>query len=353
MDETLRRQTYVKALRGETSPAEPTKASLIGALRDPQFYKDMAGNVPDVMKGLGAQTLGAPTDIASMLMRPMGYNVPPEQTVGSTEWIGNKLGADTKGLPFQISSMLPTDASDIAKYAVVAPAIARGLNTAKKLPVDELFNAAVKNTPGASITPDGLLMRVQRSQAPEQVGMPSLRGGVFYLPEGAAQAKHYSTGKSGYGGSEKIAGETLFSNPLFVKGATGGKAPEGAFDQLGGKGAYQAMRTEALKVFGGYNSTPQQKAAFADEFLDKYAPELSGMGAEIVRNSSKGNQLPYALQEAAVASAVRRAGHDAVLGYSTSTKTRQPFISEVFDVRERSYPDKFGSPADVWESFEK
>lgn len=223
---------------------------------------------------------------------------------------------------------------------IVSPKVAKGLSHPTNLPADDIFTQAVKNTPGARVAEDGLYMNVMRGQKPEMGLMPSVRGGVFYLPEGAPQMKHYSTGKNGYGGTERITGETLIKNPLFVKGATGGKAPESAFDSLLGKGSYNSMRNDALKVYGGWNASKQQKYQLAEDFLDKYAPEMSGMGAYIVDNSGQGNQLAYALQEAAVASAARSAGHDAVVGYSKGKQG--PFLSELFDVRESSYPDKFG-----------
>ena len=87
-----------------------------GPLGDPYFYRDMVRNVPDVVRGLGAQTLGAPVDLMTMAMKPFGYRVPSDQVVGSTDYIGQKLGANVRGLPFQISSMLPTDASDLMRY---------------------------------------------------------------------------------------------------------------------------------------------------------------------------------------------------------------------------------------------
>jgi hypothetical protein len=173
---------------------------------------------------------------------------------------------------------------------------------------------------------------------------------VFYLPEGAAQGKYYSTGKNGYGGGEKITGETLVSNPLFAKGGTGGKVPESAFDSLQGKGAYQKMRKDALDVNWGRPGLYADKGPSIESFLDKYAPELADYGDYIIQNSKKGNQLAYALQEAAVASAVRNAGHDAVVGYSKGKNG--PFLSEVFDVRESHYPDKFGG-SEVWPSLLK
>jgi hypothetical protein len=237
-----------------------------------------------------------------------------------------------------------------ALTGIVSPNVARLLSTKRELPNTELFQSAVANTPGAAVVDDGLQMRLMRNQKPDQNDMPSVRGGVFYLPDGAQQAKHYSTGKNGYGGTDRITGETLINNPLFVKGATGGKAPEGAFDLLNGKGAYQQMRSDALDVNWGRRTGG---GTDIESFLEKYAPELKGQGQYILENSKEGNQLAYALQEAAVASAARRAGHDAVIGYSTARSTKQPFISEVFDVREKNYPDKGGAPSEVWESFRK
>lgn len=221
---------------------------------------------------------------------------------------------------------------------IVSPKTAMGLNVNKSLPSGDIFDDAVRNTKGAAITDDGLLMRVARSQKPEQGNMESVRGGVFYLPEGAQQMKYYSTGRNGYGGNEKISGETLLRNPIFSKGGTGGKAPESAYDSLLGKGAYQKMRSEALDVNWGRRSGG---GIDIEDFLSKYAPDMSGMGQYILENSKNGNQLAYALQEAAVSSAVRKAGHDAVLGFSKGKSGH--FISELFDVRESHYPDKFGT----------
>lgn len=122
---TTLRELMAKGLLAEPkNKLRPEKPSLLGALRDPLFYKDMAGNVPDTLRGLLAQTAGAPVDIATTAMRPFGYNVPSERVVGGTDWIGQKLGADTNKLPFQISSMIPSDASDLMKYGGAAMALA-------------------------------------------------------------------------------------------------------------------------------------------------------------------------------------------------------------------------------------
>lgn len=227
---------------------------------------------------------------------------------------------------------------------IVPVETAKAIKMPVNLPTDDVFRKAVENTPGASITDEGLVMNIMRKQKPQQAETESVRGGVFYLPEGSASMKYYG-GSSGYGGTEKIAGETLYKNPLFVKGATGGKAPEVAYDELVGKGAYQEMRKDALRVRHPelisdkrYNLSD---AITAEQFLEKYAPDLKGMGDYIFYNSREGNQLAYALQEAAVAQKARDAGYDSVIGYSKK-RTGDPVISEVFDVREAIYPSQSG-----------
>lgn len=300
----------------------------------PGYWEGVKGDIDSGMRN----------QLARSIMAVVQHSPEMQNNLGITPTRGESRNAI---MDYMAAMPMNTESLSGAFGAIVSPMKAKTLNTLMKLPDDDIFRQAIANTPGAHITNDGLLMNIQRGQQPNQSMRPSVRGGVFYLPEGAAQMKHYSTGKQGYGGPEKIKGETLVTNPLFVKGGTGGKAPESAYDSLQGKGSYQSMRNDALKVLG-YNLPKNEMASRADEFLDKYAPEMSGMGEYIVKSSTKGNQLPYALQEAAVSSAVRKAGHDSVLGYSKGKNGY--FVSELFDVRESSYPDSFGG-SKIFDSF--
>jgi len=224
---------------------------------------------------------------------------------------------------------------------------AKGLGTKLNLPNDPEFLQAVQNTPNAQITNEGLLMQLARSQKPEQAGEISGRTGVFYLPEGSKSMTHYkhkpTAPNQTYGGSELFSGETLYKNPLFIKGATGGKAPQNAYDQLLGKGAFEKMRSDVLQA-GAVRSIPSSRLSEAEkidrikETLGQYGGDPS-MAENIYKNSSAGNQLAYAMQEHIVANAVRNAGYDSVLGYSKK-RTGDPFLSEVFDLREKTYPSK-------------
>lgn len=218
---------------------------------------------------------------------------------------------------------------------IVPPSVANEMGMATTLPKDDIFAQAVANTPSARISDEGLHLNLMRKQKPEQAMTESVRSGVFYLPEGSANIKHYG-GFNSYGGTDKITGETLYKNPLFVKGATGGKAPENAYLQLTDPNELRKMQTAAMKAIGQGRTNIDE----VQNFLDAYAPDLSDYAHYIADNSQQGNQLRYALQEAAVAQKVRDAGYDAVIGHSKGKQG--PFISEVFDVRESHYPNQYG-----------
>lgn len=229
----------------------------------------------------------------------------------------------------------------------ITPEQAMATNVPVEMPATPEFGEAVGNTPGAQVTENGLLIDLVRFQKPEQEGAQAIRTGVFYLPAGSKQVTGYKGGNKTYGGTEKFEGQTLIRRPLFVKGATGGKAPEAAYDQLKGKGAYQAMRDEVLNAGRNYAETRAEKAQRVAAVLAKYGADPS-LAFEIVNNSTQGNQLAYAVQENIVAHAVREAGYDAVVGYSKAKGANR--ISEVFDVREQTFPAR-GMESEVAEVF--
>lgn len=232
---------------------------------------------------------------------------------------------------------------------VVPVDVAKKLNF-KSSPVSDVLKQAVGNTPSASIDADGhLVLKVLRNQLPDQEMVESVRGGVFYLPEGSKYARYYNgTTNNNYGGRQAIEGETAFKNPLVVRGQTGGKAPENAYNQLmGDKKAYKNLEADVMQVINASWMRNKDLQAYYDlvnRYLDKHAPEMKNYADYILANSSKGNQLKYALQEAAIASAARKAGHDGIIGYSEGRGSNKgkPFLSEIFDVRENKYPSPDG-----------
>lgn len=231
------------------------------------------------------------------------------------------------------------------QYAQVSPDQARAIDMPVEMPSDPLFAEAVANTPGASITDEGLIIDLVRYQKEEQSGSTSVRTGVFYLPTGSATAKHYKGGKNGYGGRVEVRGETLIKRPIFVKGATGGKAPEAAYDAIKGKGAYEAMRSAAMKVVMAQKNRQEE---FGYNFLEEYGAD-GNIIYDILPASTQGNTLAYALQENVVAHAVREAGYDAVIGHTKAGG--KSVLSEVFDVREIDYPTP-GETATLHPQFE-
>lgn len=238
----------------------------------------------------------------------------------------------------------------------VSPDQARDTNVPVEMPTDTVFGEAVGNTQGAKVTPDGLLIDLVRFQKPEQEGAQAIRTGVFYLPKGSANAKHYRVTPTtkianAYGGTEKMEGQTLLRRPLFVKGGTGGKAPEAAYDAIKGKGAMKVLDKAVMDVVtsrGFMNRIdPDSFLMKVEQFLGDFGGDR-GLAWEIIANSKQGNTLRYALQEHVIAHAVRDAGYDSVVGYSKGKAGAS--ISEVFDLREQTFPSNVLS-AQIHERF--
>lgn len=242
------------------------------------------------------------------------------------------------------------------EFEQISPEQAMSLNYETKMPDDLVFAEAVANTPGAEITDDGLLIDLVRFQKVEQEGAQAIRTGVFYLPVGSPNTKHYRTtpttkAPNAYGGTEKLEGQTLIRRPLFVKGATGGKAPEAAFDVIKGKGAMKALDKAVMDVVTSRGWMNKMADDLFEERVQQFLSDNGGdpgLAWEIIQNSKAGNTLRYALQEHVIAHAVRDAGYDSVVGYSKGKAGT--FISEVFDVREQTYPAR-GMDSQVHDKF--
>lgn len=236
----------------------------------------------------------------------------------------------------------------IYKLAIISPETAELLNIDVNLPQDEIFKRAVENTKGTKITDKGLEIDLIRNQHPDQGGQYSIRSGVFYQPQGSHNKYPYR-GKSGYGGQETIRGKTLLKKPIFVKGATGGKAPQMAYDLINGKGAYQSMRTEVLDKTSYYAIGTHGTY----DLLKKYGGDVN-LSEEIERigKMAGGNNWAYAIQENIVANSIRKAGYDSVVGWS-SKRDGTPFLSEIFDVREITYPNSRNTEGEVHETLLK
>lgn len=341
-------QTLADLLRQKAQSIVDFPTTVVRNLSDPQAFLKSFGYTPSQqLSGFSAGYAGVPEKQPS----DIGVLDPNNREYSK----GYSSGEDA-GLATMLAMPLAPLAKPVAKAAgkqawnatekmmqqqglmpsIVPRQTVNELGMATTLPKDDIFNQAVTNTPSARLSDEGLHINVMRKQKPEQAMTESVRSGVFYLPEGSPNMKHYG-GSTSYGGTDKITGETLYKNPLFVKGATGGKAPETAYVQLTDKKQLKQLQDDVFKAITGPKDI---KTDLVQQFLDTHAPDLSDYTHYIIDNSRNGNQLRYALQEAAVAQKVRDAGYDSVIGHSKG-KTG-PFISEIFDVRESHYPNAYG-----------
>lgn len=88
-------------------------------------------NIKDIAYRTAANVFGGPVDLATMVMRPFGYNTPDTQVVGGSEWIGKKMEdaglASSARAPlteFIASMAVPTPGVLAKGTAFAAPAIA-------------------------------------------------------------------------------------------------------------------------------------------------------------------------------------------------------------------------------------
>ena len=134
----------------------------IGAVRDPQFRQGVGQGLVDAAgRGL-AMIGGAPVDLTTMFLRPLGYSVPDEQIIGSSEYLGRQM-ADM-GLISQarnpaaefLSALLIPDPTDIQK---LAPYVQRVMSA-------DLV-AARPSTPGAAMRAQRGSVGVEPSKFPE------------------------------------------------------------------------------------------------------------------------------------------------------------------------------------------
>ena len=144
------------------------KPTVIGAIRDPQFVRD-------VLQGLGETAtrgitgvLGAPVDITTMAMRPFGYSVPAEQVVGGSEYLGKQLeragmlSGNRNQLSELLAGLVTPDPLDVAKLGAMAvPVVGRVMREA---PRDEAMRIAQANAAkpisegGLGLPPDNTAM---------------------------------------------------------------------------------------------------------------------------------------------------------------------------------------------------
>lgn len=111
-------------------------ADLLKAAKDPKFREDVIRGLGETFSRGVAGIVGAPVDIATMAMRPFGYNVPAEQVVGGSEYIGKQM--EEAGL---ISSARNPVAEFLAGVAIPDPMDAAKLGAMFIGPIAKAWDA--------------------------------------------------------------------------------------------------------------------------------------------------------------------------------------------------------------------
>lgn len=84
---------------------------------EPSLIRAIAEHSANAAKGVVSGVLGVPADLGTMLLRPLGYSVPSEQVIGSSDSIGSMLGADIERASFMAGAIGAPDPKDVGKLA--------------------------------------------------------------------------------------------------------------------------------------------------------------------------------------------------------------------------------------------
>lgn len=125
---------------------------ILGAFADPQFRKDVARGLLDAgNRGAVAGLLGGPVDLATMALRPLGYNV--ERPVGGSEWIGQKM--QNLGLVSEkrnpLAEGLAAFAGPMAAQQIAPKVFAAELRAMENMAKPSPMNAATRGQAGAIV----------------------------------------------------------------------------------------------------------------------------------------------------------------------------------------------------------
>lgn len=275
-------------------------------------------------------------------MRSQGYDgIIIRDTKFDSDLIGESFNTQYVAFdPNQIKSVnnrgtFSSESNDIL-YQLSPEYVRENMDYETKMPTDDAFLDAARNTPGARIEDDGIIIDLERWQKPEQDNEASVRTGVFYLPTGSSATRYYKgfTSTGLYGGSVKFRGETLLKAPLAVRGYTGGDVPLKAYEILKGEQAASELKHDADYLINSFKRDVRYDRL--RELAEKYGindDEYIDI-SDIFYNSEQGSQLKFAFQENVVAHALRDAGYDSVVGFNRRK------LTEVFDVREGNYPSE-------------
>lgn len=170
---------------------------LLGAIQDPQFRKDVARGLLDAgNRGAVAGLLGGPVDLATMALRPFGYNV--EQPVGGSEWIGQKM--QNLGLVSEkrnpLAEGLAAFAGPMAAQQIAPKVFAAELRAMENMAKPSPMNAATRGQAGMLRIPGrGQIPETERdvNKLADRFGRLLDDAGVAYTPDksGISPAQYF------------------------------------------------------------------------------------------------------------------------------------------------------------------
>ena len=104
----------------------------LGFFADPQAGKQMAGDLTNALTRGALGVFGAPVDMLTMGARALGYGVPDDRVVGSSEWMGRQLenagmlSKNRNQLAELLTGFVSPDPIDFAKMSAMAlPVVSR------------------------------------------------------------------------------------------------------------------------------------------------------------------------------------------------------------------------------------
>lgn len=192
-------------------------ADLLKAAKDPKFREDVIRGLGETFSRGVAGVLGAPVDLTTMAMRPFGYNVPAEQVVGGSEYIGRQM--EEAGLISSarrptaefLANVLTPDPMDVAKLAAMAvPVVGRAMREA---PRDEAMRIAQANAAkpvsegGLGLPPDNTAMDRAKAMGFDVEGFHATGGDFKQIdPAMIAKSDYGTIGQGFYVDPSKTAG---------------------------------------------------------------------------------------------------------------------------------------------------
>ncbi len=275
------KNSYEKNKRKESEP------SILGALKDPQFLQDMKRGVLDsVNRGAVASTIGGPVDLATMLMRPLGYNV--EKPTGGSEWVGDKmqqlglLGDTRNPIAEAIASVAVPGA-----MAKVAPKVFQAEQAAiKNAQMPSPMNGALRNQAGAIVWHGSphKFDKFDSSKIGTGEGAQAYGHGL-YLAESPAVAEDYRTGLTQLRGKNPtIKGEDihLFANKVSIDGNSNrGDTLRDFYQFLNEPNIRPAVAKGEISNADAINLFKQRTAQEAEQAGTKYADYYNARHGDI------------------------------------------------------------------------